>query len=80
MPSPEKIRQKIIEEQLSNGRGKLRFKRSSDVVSGNRNLHNMEHLKNRGNIKRLLNEFMRTGFSPVEGIKSHQQSVSALPY
>ena len=39
----------------------------------------MDQLKNRGNVKRLLNEFMKTGFSP-DGIKSHEQSVYVLPH
>lgn len=56
--SPLKER-KIIEEQLANARGRLKFKKSTDVVAGSDNLTNMELLNNRGNVKRLLSEFMK---------------------
>ena len=46
---------KFISEQLCEARGKIKFIKQTDVVSGVGNLNMMDTLKNRGKIKRLLN-------------------------
>jgi hypothetical protein len=38
--------------------------KQTDVVSGVTNLNMMDSLKNRGKIKRLLNQFMKTTYQP----------------
>jgi hypothetical protein len=55
-----KDKQKQIEEQLYNARGKLKLKHTTDVIAGLNNLQFMDQLTNRGRIKRLLSDYMKT--------------------
>lgn len=68
---------KIIDKRLSDARGKLRFKRTTDVVAGKANLDNLDRLQNRGRIKRLLNSYMQSQERSAEaGLLSLQNSSS----
>ena len=63
-------KKKFIEEYLAESRGKVRQKKSSDVVAGPSNLKELEQLENRGKIKRLLHEFMKS--TPI-GLETDEQ-------
>lgn len=54
---------KFVSEQLCETRGKIKFMRQTDVVSGVGNLNMMDTLKNRGKIKRLLSQYMKSTYS-----------------
>lgn len=38
----------------------MRFKRSTDIIAGRANLDELDQLQNRGRVKRLLSEYMKT--------------------
>ena len=58
--SPLKDRPKLIADALYQSRGRLRYRTDDpEVVAGVLNLTYMDSLKNKGTVKRLLNQYMK---------------------
>ena len=63
--SPKKAA-KLIEERLCTSRGKIRLSKAyNGIIAGSANLEAADSLKNHGNVKRLLRQYMKRPSQPL---------------